>query len=202
MRDHDGREHKVGSNAAQCRRTSLHGCLVAGGELPQHRSDLPVRKSLLREELTVDHIKPRLLGHWGTSPGLNLIYVHLNRLIKKYDLDTIYMAGPGHGGPALIANVWLEGSYTEFYPDITRDEAGMLRLFRQFSTPGAFRAMSASRRPARSTRVVNSAMCWCTLLAPSWTIGPAGRRHRRRWRSRDRAACGQLEEHRFHQSHP
>ncbi|MBZ5761284.1 phosphoketolase family protein [Rhizobium sp. VS19-DR104.2] len=91
---------------------------------------------LLREELTVDHIKPRLLGHWGTSPGLNLIYVHLNRLIKKYDLDTIYMAGPGHGGPALIANVWLEGSYTEFYPDITRDEAGMLRLFRQFSTPG------------------------------------------------------------------
>ncbi|WP_247750705.1 MULTISPECIES: phosphoketolase [unclassified Rhizobium] len=91
---------------------------------------------LLREELTVDHIKPRLLGHWGTSPGLNLIYVHLNRLIKKYDLDTIYMAGPGHGGPALIANVWLEGSYTEFYPDITRNEAGMLRLFRQFSTPG------------------------------------------------------------------
>lgn len=70
---------------------------MAGGELPQHRSDLPVRKSLLREELTVDHIKPRLLGHWGTSPGLNLIYVHLNRLIKKYDLDTIYMAGPGHG---------------------------------------------------------------------------------------------------------
>ena len=91
---------------------------------------------LLREKLTVDHIKPRLLGHWGTSPGLNLIYVHMNRLIKKYDLDTIYMAGPGHGGPALLANVYLEGSYTEFYPSITQDEAGMLRLFRQFSTPG------------------------------------------------------------------
>jgi xylulose-5-phosphate/fructose-6-phosphate phosphoketolase len=91
---------------------------------------------LLKEKLTVQHIKPRLLGHWGTSPGLNLIYVHLNRLIKKYDLNAIYMAGPGHGGPALIANVWLEGSYTEFYPDITRDEGGMLRLFRQFSTPG------------------------------------------------------------------
>ncbi len=91
---------------------------------------------LLREKLTDAHIKPRLLGHWGTSPGLNLIYVHLNRLIKKYDLDMIYMAGPGHGGPALLANVWLEGSYTEFYPDITQDEAGMLRLFRQFSTPG------------------------------------------------------------------
>ena len=91
---------------------------------------------LLREPLKVEHIKPRLLGHWGTSPGLNLIYVHMNRLIRKYDLDTIYMAGPGHGGPAVIANVWLEGSYTDFYPDITRDEPGMLRLFRQFSTPG------------------------------------------------------------------
>lgn len=91
---------------------------------------------LLHEPLKVDHIKPRLLGHWGTSPGLNLIYVHLNRLIRKYDLDAIYMAGPGHGGPALIANVWLEGSYSEFYPEVTRDEAGMLRLFRQFSTPG------------------------------------------------------------------
>ena len=91
---------------------------------------------MLRERLTVEHIKPRLLGHWGTSPGLNLIYVHMNRLIKKYDLDTIYMAGPGHGGPALIANVYLEGSYTNFYPAITQDEAGMLRLFRQFSTPG------------------------------------------------------------------
>src|SRR3954451_11407149 len=87
---------------------------------------------LLREKLSPDHIKPRLLGHWGTSPGLNLVYVHLNRLIKKYDLNAIYMAGPGHGGPALIANVWLEGSYTEFYPDVTQYEAGMLRLFRQF----------------------------------------------------------------------
>lgn len=91
---------------------------------------------LLREKLTIDHIKPRLLGHWGTSPGLNLVYVHLNRLIRKYDLDMVYMAGPGHGGPALLANVWLEGSYTDFYPAVTRDEAGMLRLFRQFSTPG------------------------------------------------------------------
>ncbi|THV31616.1 phosphoketolase family protein [Rhizobium rosettiformans W3] len=91
---------------------------------------------LLREKLAVDHIKPRLLGHWGTSPGLNLIYAHMNRLIKKYDLNTLYMAGPGHGGPALVANVYLEGSYTEFYPEVTQDEAGLLRLFRQFSTPG------------------------------------------------------------------
>jgi xylulose-5-phosphate/fructose-6-phosphate phosphoketolase len=91
---------------------------------------------LVREPLRVEHIKPRLLGHWGTSPGLNLIYAHMNRLISKYDIDAIYMAGPGHGGPALIANVWLEGSYTDFYPEVTQDEAGMLRLFRQFSTPG------------------------------------------------------------------
>jgi xylulose-5-phosphate/fructose-6-phosphate phosphoketolase len=91
---------------------------------------------LLREPLTVKHIKPRLLGHWGTSPGLNLVYVHMNRLIRTYGLDAIYMAGPGHGGPALIANVWLEGSYTDFYPAITQDEPGMLKLFRQFSTPG------------------------------------------------------------------
>jgi xylulose-5-phosphate/fructose-6-phosphate phosphoketolase len=91
---------------------------------------------LLREPLRVEHIKPRLLGHWGTSPGLNLIYVHLNRLIKRDDLDVIYMTGPGHGGPALIANVWLEGTYSEYYPAITRDEKGLLKLFRQFSTPG------------------------------------------------------------------
>jgi xylulose-5-phosphate/fructose-6-phosphate phosphoketolase len=91
---------------------------------------------LVREPLTVEHIKPRLLGHWGTSPGLNLVYVHLNRLIKQYDLDVIYMAGPGHGGPALIANVYLEGSYTEHFPEITQDQYGLLRLFRQFSTPG------------------------------------------------------------------
>lgn len=94
---------------------------------------------LLREPLTADHIKPRLLGHWGTSPGLNLVYVHMNRVIKKYNLDAIYMAGPGHGGPALIANVWLEGSYTERFPQVTKDEAGMLHLFRQFSTPSTLR---------------------------------------------------------------
>jgi xylulose-5-phosphate/fructose-6-phosphate phosphoketolase len=91
---------------------------------------------LLRETLSPAHIKPRLLGHWGTSPGLNLIYVHMNRLIRTYGLDAIIMVGPGHGGPAILANVWLEGSYSEFYPEVTQDEAGMLRLFRQFSTPG------------------------------------------------------------------
>jgi xylulose-5-phosphate/fructose-6-phosphate phosphoketolase len=91
---------------------------------------------LLREPLTRDHIKPRLLGHWGTTPGQNFVYVHLNRVIKKYDLSVMYIAGPGHGGPALVANTYLEGTYTEFYPDISQDEAGLKRLFTQFSFPG------------------------------------------------------------------
>jgi len=91
---------------------------------------------LLREPLAAEHIKPRLLGHWGTSPGLNLVYVHLNRIIREYDANIVYMAGPGHGGPALVANVYLEGTYSEFFPAITRDEAGLRSLFRQFSTPG------------------------------------------------------------------
>ncbi len=91
---------------------------------------------LLREPLNDSQIKPRLLGHWGTSPGLSFIYVHLNRLIKERDANVIYLAGPGHGGPALIANVYLEGTYSEIYPDISENADGMRRLFRQFSTPG------------------------------------------------------------------
>ena len=91
---------------------------------------------LLREPLKVEHIKPRLLGHWGTSPGLSLIYAHVNRLITARDLDVLYFAGPGHGGPAILANAYLEGTYSEVYPHITEDEAGIDRLFRQFSTPG------------------------------------------------------------------
>jgi xylulose-5-phosphate/fructose-6-phosphate phosphoketolase len=91
---------------------------------------------LLREPLRPEHIKPRLLGHWGTSPGLSFIYVHLNRLIKDHNANMIYLAGPGHGGPAVLANVYLEGTYTEVYPEITQDTEGIRRLFRQFSTPG------------------------------------------------------------------
>ncbi len=91
---------------------------------------------LLREPLTLAHVKPRLLGHWGTTPGLNFLYVHLNRAINQYDLDVLYVAGPGHGGPALVANTWLEGSYSEFYPNVGRDAEGMQHLFRQFSFPG------------------------------------------------------------------
>ncbi|HET9659062.1 MAG TPA: phosphoketolase family protein [Thermomicrobiales bacterium] len=91
---------------------------------------------LLKEPLTPEQIKPRLLGHWGTSPGLSLIYVQLNRLIRERDVDAIYLTGPGHGGPAIVAQVYLEGTYSEIYPAISMDEAGMRALFRQFSTPG------------------------------------------------------------------
>jgi len=92
--------------------------------------------ALLREPLQKEHIKPRLLGHWGTSPGINLICAHLNRLIEKRGQDVLLVVGPGHGGPAAIANAWLEGAWSEIYPDVTRDGAGVLKLFRQFSTPG------------------------------------------------------------------
>jgi xylulose-5-phosphate/fructose-6-phosphate phosphoketolase len=102
---------------------------------------------LLREPLTLEHIKPRLLGHWGTTPGLNFIYVHFNRLIRKLDLNVIYIAGPGHGGPGLAANTYLEGSYTEFYPNITQNEEGMQRLFKQFSFPGGIPSHVAPETP-------------------------------------------------------
>src|SRR5262245_40383137 len=90
---------------------------------------------LLKEQLTTAHIKPRLLGHWGTTPGLNFVYAHLNRVIRKFDLSVLYVAGPGHGGPAMVANTYLEGTYSEFYPDIPQSEDGMKRLFKKFSFP-------------------------------------------------------------------
>jgi xylulose-5-phosphate/fructose-6-phosphate phosphoketolase len=102
---------------------------------------------LLREPLKPAHIKPRLLGHWGTTPGQNFIYVHLNRIIRQHDLDMIYIAGPGHGGPAVVGNVYLEGSYSEFYPDISQDEEGMKRLFKQFSFPGGIPSHVAPETP-------------------------------------------------------
>jgi xylulose-5-phosphate/fructose-6-phosphate phosphoketolase len=91
---------------------------------------------LLKKPLTLSHIKPRLLGHWGTTPGLNFVYVHLNRIIKKYDLNIMSITGPGHGGPGLVANAYLEGTYSEVYPTISQDEEGLKRLFTQFSFPG------------------------------------------------------------------
>src|SRR3989449_1615713 len=92
--------------------------------------------ALLREPLAREHVKPRLLGHWGTTPGLNFIYVHMNRAIVERDLDAIYVIGPGHGGPGIVANAYLEGTWSEIYPDVSRDEPGMQRLFKQFSFPG------------------------------------------------------------------
>lgn len=102
---------------------------------------------LLREPLKLEHIKPRLLGHWGTTPGLNFIYVHLNRVIKAQDLNVIYIAGPGHGGPGLVANTYLEGTYSEVYPTISQDGSGMKRLFRQFSFPGGIPSHVAPETP-------------------------------------------------------
>ncbi len=102
---------------------------------------------LLKEPLKLEHIKPRLLGHWGTTPGLNFIYVHLNRLIKKHDLNMIYLTGPGHGGPGIVANVYLEGTYSEVYPNISPDAEGMKRLFKQFSFPGGIPSHVAPETP-------------------------------------------------------
>src|SRR5881628_1965696 len=102
---------------------------------------------LLREPLKLEHVKPRLLGHWGTTPGLNFIYVHVNRLIKKYDLNVIYVCGPGHGGPGMVANTYLEGTYTEFYSSIQQNEDGLRRLFRQFSFPGGIPSHDAPETP-------------------------------------------------------
>ncbi|OGV63948.1 MAG: phosphoketolase [Lentisphaerae bacterium RIFOXYB12_FULL_65_16] len=102
---------------------------------------------LLKEPLGLEHIKPRLLGHWGTTPGLNFICVHMNRVIKRHDLSVIYIAGPGHGGPAMVANAYLEGAYTEVYPNITQDAEGMRRLFKQFSFPGGIPSHVAPETP-------------------------------------------------------
>ena len=102
---------------------------------------------LLKQPLTLEHIKPRLLGHWGTTPGLNFIYVHMNRAIKARDLDMIYVAGPGHGGPGMVANTWLEGTYSETYPRVSQDERGMQRLFKQFSFPGGIPSHVAPETP-------------------------------------------------------
>ncbi len=102
---------------------------------------------LLREPLKPEHIKPRLLGHWGTTPGLNFIYAHLNRVIRQRDLDMIYICGPGHGGPGMVANTWLEGSYSDIYPQVSQDAQGMKKLFRQFSFPGGIPSHAAPETP-------------------------------------------------------
>src|SRR5689334_7631178 len=102
---------------------------------------------LLRVPLEPEHVKPRLLGHWGTTPGLNLIYAHLNRVIRARDLDMIFVCGPGHGGPAMVANTYLEGSYAELYPHVGEDEEGLDRLFTQFSFPGGIPSHACAETP-------------------------------------------------------
>ena len=102
---------------------------------------------LLRTPLKPEHIKKKIVGHWGTVPGQNFIYTHLNRVIKKYDLDMIYLSGPGHGGNAMVAQTYLEGSYSEIYPNISRDTEGMQKLFKQFSFPGGIPSHVAPETP-------------------------------------------------------
>src|SRR5580693_2628517 len=102
---------------------------------------------LLKEPLKMAHVKPLIVGHWGTTPGQNFIYVHLNRVIKKYDLNMLYVAGPRHGGPAIVGHVYLEGTYSEIYPNVGQDEAGLKKLFTQFSFPGGIPSHVAPETP-------------------------------------------------------
>ncbi|HEU4571067.1 MAG TPA: hypothetical protein VFR93_00140, partial [Candidatus Limnocylindrales bacterium] len=102
---------------------------------------------LLREPLRAEHVKPRLLGHWGTTPGLTFVWTHLNRVIAERDLNAIYITGPGHGGPGVVATAYLEGTYSELYPDVSRDAEGMQKLFRQFSFPGGIPSHAAAETP-------------------------------------------------------
>ena len=121
--------------------------LLAGGKLPVSRPDLLRDNPLWRKPLSIEDVKPRLLGHWGTTPGLNFVYAHLNRIIKKHDVDMIFVCGPGHGGPGIVANVYLEGTYTEVYPNVSQDAQGMKRLFKQFSFPGGIPSHVAPETP-------------------------------------------------------
>ena len=124
------------------------GRLLARGELSLRRTNLFIRQSAVAEAAeTGAHQAAQLLGHWGTTPGLNFIYVHMNRIIKEHDLNAIYIAGPGHGGPGLVANTYLEGTYSEVYPNIAPDEAGMKKLFKQFSFPGGIPSHVAPETP-------------------------------------------------------
>jgi xylulose-5-phosphate/fructose-6-phosphate phosphoketolase len=125
--------------------------------------------ALLREPLSAEQIKPRLLGHWGTSPGLSLVYVHLNRLIRLTGSHVLYIAGPGHGGPALVANVYLEGTYSEIYPRSAGIPPGCGTSCESYQILDAYPATWAPRPPVPSTRAANSATLWPTQRAPRWT---------------------------------
>ena len=148
---------------------------------------------LLREPLARDHIKPRLLGHWGTTPGLNFIYAHLNRVIRARDLDMIFITGPGHGGPALVANAYLEGTYSEVYPNISQDEAGLKRLFTQFSFPGGIPSHVAPETPGSIHEGGELGYALSHAYGAAFdNPGPDRRLRHRRRRGRDRADGDQL----------
>ncbi len=127
---------------------------------------------LLKQPLTLKDIKPRLLGHWGTTPGLNFIYVHCNRIIKAQDLSVIYITGPGHGGPGLVANTWLEGTYSEIYPNVAQNEAGMKKYSNNFHSPGASPVIVHRKHRGQFMKVENlvillrmpMALCLTTLI--------------------------------------
>ena len=125
---------------------------------------------LLKQPLKKEHVKRRLLGHWGTTAGLNFIYVHLNRVIRERDLNMIYIIGPGHGGPGIVANTWLEGTYSEVYPDISPDEEGMRKLFKQFSFPGGIPSHVAPETPGSIHKAANLVMPSAMPSAPRSTI--------------------------------
>ncbi len=150
--------------------------------------------ALLREPLAMEHIKPRLLGHWGTSPGLSMIYVLLNRLINRTGSDWLYVTGPGHGGPSLVAAAYLEGTYSEVYPHVTEDAAGVLTLFRQFSSPGGDpqpRQRADPRQHPRGRRA--RVRAGARRRGGDGPPGPLRRLRRRRRRGRDRPAVRLVE---------
>ena len=119
---------------------------------------------LLREPLRPEHIKKKIVGHWGTVPGQNFIYTHLNRIINQYDLNMIYLSGPGHGGNAMVAQDWLDGSYSEVYPNVSQDEVGMQKLFKQFSFPGGI----SSHVALASIKLSYCVTCSSSTMAISW----------------------------------
>ena len=143
--------------------------VLARVQLSGRGPDLSLDNPLLRRPLHRADVKPRLLGHWGTTPGLNFVYTHVNRVISRDDVNAIFVTGPGHGGPAVLAQTWLEGSYTEVYPNITRDERGMARLFRQFSFPGGVPSHAAPETPGSIHEGGELGYSLLTPTAPPWT---------------------------------
>jgi xylulose-5-phosphate/fructose-6-phosphate phosphoketolase len=147
---------------------------------------------LLREPLRTEHIKPRLLGHWGTTPGLNFLYAHLNRAIQQDDLDTIFVTGPGHGGPGMVANAFLDGTYSELYSEVDQSEEGIRRMFRRFSFPGGIPSHASPDTPGSIHEGGELGYALSHAYGAAFDNEPAGRLRHRRRRGRDRPAGHQL----------